>query len=166
MFVKIAAQVLLGAGAVFDATLISREQLAALAGLGVGLPDFDGEAAEIDPRDLGRVDFVVGQIAFPDLPGTVALEDEHLAAEGREAFGDGEAIRAGFEDENVFGGGVPRGPRAEGFQGLARDAVEDARAQRIAPLEDGGGEGVRVDVEADGAASRAGNAIGSGRLLW
>ena len=45
---------LLGAGAVFDATLIGAEQLAPLAGLRVGRPDFDAQAAEADARSTGR----------------------------------------------------------------------------------------------------------------
>ena len=90
----------------------------------------------------------------------MAFQDEDLAAERGEAFGDGEAVGAGFEDEEVLRGGVPGGPGAERLQRLPGDAVDDAGAQRIAPLEDGGGEGVGVDVEADGAALRPGSGGG------
>src|SRR4029453_11477808 len=46
--VEEAAQMLLRPGAVFDAALIGRQQLAALPGLRIRLPHFDGQAAQID----------------------------------------------------------------------------------------------------------------------
>lgn len=155
MFIKIAAQMLLGAGAVFHATLIGREQFAALPGFGVRLPDLDRKSAQVDPRDLGRIDLLIGQITLADLPGAMAFEDIDPAADGLQTLGDREAVGAGFEDENVLAGGVPRRPGAKGGQGLARDALGNAGAQRIAPLEDRRGEGVGMDVEADGAAGGA-----------
>ncbi len=152
MFIKIAAQVLLGAGAFLHTPLIGAEQLAPLPGLGVRLPDFDRQAAQVDPRDLGGIELVIGQVALADLPGAVALQDDHLPAQGAQPFGDREGVRTRLDQEDVVRSGVPRGPDAEGGQGLPRHAVHDAGAQRIAPLQDGGGEAVRMDVQTHGAA--------------
>ncbi len=97
----------------------------------------------------------------------MALEDHSLAAEGAQALGHGEAVGAGFQDEDILAGGVTGSPRAERFQRLARDALSDARTERIASLQDGGREGIGVDVEADGAARGAECRRGGiGGLLW
>ena len=82
----------------------------------------------------------------------MALQDDHLPAEGREAPRDGEGVGAGFDDEHVLGSGVPRRLGAERLQRLAGDAVDDAGLPRIAPREVRGGEAVGRDVQADGPA--------------
>jgi hypothetical protein len=166
VFVEEAAQVLLGAGAVLGASLVGAQEFAPLPGVGVGLPDLDGQSAEVDAGDLDGIDAVIGEVALANLAGAVAFEDEDLAAEGLEPFADGEGVGAGFDDEDIGRGGVAGGPGAERFQGLFGDAVGDAGLERIAALEDGGGEGVGMDVEADGAAFRAELWRGIGGLLW
>jgi len=111
VFVEEAAQVLLGAGAVLNATLVGAQQLAALAGLGVGLPDLDGQSAEVDLSDLDGIDPIVGQVALADLAGAVTFKDVDLAAERLEAFRHGKGVRAGFDDEDIFRLGMAGRPR-------------------------------------------------------
>jgi hypothetical protein len=168
--------VLLGAGAFLDATLISREQFAALAGFRIRRPDGDGQAAEIDAGDLGRIKLVIGQVTLADLPGPMALEDDHLPADGSQPFGHGEGIGAGLDEQHVFGGGVASCPGAERLQRLAGDAVGHAGLERVAPAQDGGGKGIGVDVQPNRAAlwaegrlpsRRSGReGAGIGGLLW
>jgi len=96
----------------------------------------------------------------------MTLEDIDLAADPLQPFGDCEAIGARFEDEQILAPGMARGPRAQAFQRLAGNALRDARLERIASVEDRGGEGIRMDVEADGAAARAECRGWIGGLLW
>ena len=75
----------------------------------------------------------------------MTLEDVDLTTDGLQALGDREAIGACFEDQQILARGVPRRPRAERLQRLAGDALRDARLERIAPLKDRRGEGVRME---------------------
>jgi len=49
---------------------------------------------------------------------------------------------------------------------MARDVVHDASAERIAPLEDSGSEGIGMDVQADRPAFGAERWLRSGGLIW
>jgi hypothetical protein len=113
------------------------------------------KAAEVDARELGRIDFVIGEVTLPNLPGAMTLEDIDLTTDPLQPLGDREAIGARFEDEQILGGGMSHRPGAERLERLAGDALRDARTEGIASLEDRGGEGVRMDVQANGAAAGA-----------
>ena len=69
-----------------------------------------------------------------------------------QAFGDGEGVGAGLDDQNVIIGRVTSSPGAQSLKGLTRYTVYDAGIQWIASAQDGGGEGIGMNVEANRAA--------------
>src|SRR5882724_2563651 len=105
--------------ALLHATLVGRKQFPPLARLGIRRPDLDRETAQIDPCDLRRVELVIGQIAFADLPRAMTLEDDDLATDRLESLGDRESVGAGFDDQDVRARRVTLRPGDERLQRLA-----------------------------------------------
>ena len=88
-------------------------------------------------------------MSFLELADEDALQDEDLASARQELAGDVEAVTGGLQDQRVGGERVFLGPVAKFGDGhLVEDDQLHSR-QRGIPLEDGGGEGIRVNVETD-----------------
>jgi hypothetical protein len=85
----------------------------------------------------------------------MALEDEDLATKRGKSFGDGKSVGTSFDDQHVVLSRVASDPGAERREGLPCHAVDDAGLEWIAPIKNGSGESIRMDVQADHPAASA-----------
>ena len=157
MFVEHRADLLLEPGAFLHHALIRAEHLAPLQGFGVGRPDLGRQAAQVNARDLHRIHPVIGAIRLANLPGLVAVQNHGRATRRLQARGDGKGVGAGFEHEGVTFLGMAQRPGFELDKRHPGGGVLDFGRGRVAPAQDGAGEGIRLDIEADNSAGSTGS---------
>ena len=93
-----------GAGGIFDAVAVGKEEFPTSGGFFVGSPDDTSQTAHIDPGDLNGIDFVGGTVGFSDLADGLAFQNDGDATATGQALNDREGVAASFEGNDVVGG--------------------------------------------------------------
>lgn len=146
---EVGAEGITGGSDPLDRPAVGVEKIAPFLGEQVRDPDGLGVAAEVGASNAGGTDAIVVSVRLLELADKDALQDEDLAPAGQELAGDLEAVAGGLQDKRVGGERVLLRPVDNFGDGhLVEDEQLHSR-QRGIPLEDGGGEGIRVNVETD-----------------
>jgi hypothetical protein len=136
-------------GGVFDDFAVGVEPVASFLGLGIRHPDDFGGAGQISFADAHGADPVVVGMGFLEFAHADAFQHERPPARGRQGAHDLETVAPSFQHDQICGGGVFLGPTGELGHGQPVEYFFGHGFGRSPALEQCGGEGVGMGIQAD-----------------
>ena len=138
-----------GGGDILDGLPMGEEPVAAVLGQRIRDPDGLGIPAEVSPSNAGGADAIVVGVGFLELAKEGALQDQSVAINGSEPADYFKGVAGGLEDEGVGGEGVAFRPGTELGDGDFVEGLKHDSGHGRTPLDQGGREGIGMDVETD-----------------